>query len=85
MPHNMSSQVIQHFSTHNIMSNIPPPSPTQASQAADPVDEWPDPRPVHRIHDGKVWALEVVQQPVRARMCGFGDKVCIFSSMVFHL
>ena len=20
--------------------------------------------------------LEVVQQPVRARMCGFGDKVC---------
>ncbi|KAJ5239367.1 Velvet complex subunit B [Penicillium chermesinum] len=25
-------------------------------------------------HEGRLWSLEVVQQPVRARMCGFGDK-----------
>jgi len=60
--------------------NIPPPSPTQASQVSDVVEEvntnLPDPPPVHRVWEGKVWALEVVQQPIRARMCGFGDKVC---------
>jgi hypothetical protein len=26
------------------------------------------------------YSLEVVQHPLRARMCGFGDKVCISSS-----
>lgn len=31
--------------------------------------------PVSTIHDGRIWSLQVVQQPIRARMCGFGDKV----------
>ncbi|KAJ5887628.1 Velvet complex subunit B [Penicillium taxi] len=30
--------------------------------------------PISTIHDGRIWALQVVQQPIRARMCGFGDK-----------
>jgi hypothetical protein len=34
----------------------------------------PTPLPETRIYDGKIWALDVVQQPIRARMCGFGDK-----------
>jgi hypothetical protein len=29
-------------------------------------------------YSGRYYALEVVQNPVRARMCGFGDKVCLF-------
>jgi hypothetical protein len=31
--------------------------------------------PVSTIHEGRIWSLQVVQQPIRARMCGFGDKV----------
>lgn len=34
----------------------------------------PTPLPETRIYGGKIWALDVVQQPIRARMCGFGDK-----------
>ncbi|KAL4866088.1 hypothetical protein BDV12DRAFT_199527 [Aspergillus spectabilis] len=30
--------------------------------------------PVSTIHDDRIWSLQVVQQPIRARMCGFGDK-----------
>lgn len=79
MPLHMSSQVINNFPAQNMTSNIPPPSPTQVSQVSDVMEEsnpnLPDPPAVHRIWEGKVWALEVVQQPVRARMCGFGDKV----------
>lgn len=32
-------------------------------------------KPVSTIHEGRIWSLHVVQQPIRARMCGFGDKV----------
>ena len=28
-------------------------------------------------------SLEIVQQPIRARMCGFGDKVCLSSPHCF--
>lgn len=35
----------------------------------------PCPRPLITVADGRIWELEVRQQPVRARMCGFGDKV----------
>ncbi|KAI1621467.1 velvet factor [Exophiala viscosa] len=34
----------------------------------------PTPPPSTRIWGDLTWSLEVVQQPVRARMCGFGDK-----------
>ncbi|KAI9754222.1 MAG: hypothetical protein M4579_004819 [Chaenotheca gracillima] len=30
--------------------------------------------PNSTIQDGRLYTLDVVQQPVRARMCGFGDK-----------
>ena len=35
-----------------------------------------EPPAVSTKYDGREWALEVPQQPIRARMCGFGDKVC---------
>jgi len=36
-----------------------------------------EPPAVSTKYDGRQWALEVPQQPIRARMCGFGDKVRI--------
>lgn len=36
-----------------------------------------EPAPVSTRFDGREWSLEVPQQPIRARMCGFGDKVCV--------
>ncbi|ERF71329.1 hypothetical protein EPUS_03483 [Endocarpon pusillum Z07020] len=33
-----------------------------------------EPPAVSTKYDGREWALEVPQQPIRARMCGFGDK-----------
>jgi Velvet factor len=35
-----------------------------------------EPPAISTKYDGREWALEVPQQPIRARMCGFGDKVC---------
>ena len=35
-----------------------------------------EPAPTSTEVDGREWSLEVPQQPIRARMCGFGDKVC---------
>lgn len=34
-----------------------------------------EPPAVTTKYDGREWTLEVPQQPIRARMCGFGDKV----------
>lgn len=34
------------------------------------------PGSVSTVSNGRIYSLDVVQQPVRARMCGFGDKVC---------
>ena len=34
------------------------------------------PDPESRTFDGHYYELKVAQEPVRARMCGFGDKVC---------
>ncbi|KAI1933003.1 Velvet complex subunit ryp3 [Ophidiomyces ophidiicola] len=34
----------------------------------------PPPTPVTTLFQGRIFALDVVQQPIRARMCGFGDK-----------
>lgn len=63
------------------MDRIPPPSssyPTPGS--AGPMGSAGPPHipslaPVSTIHEGRIWSLQVVQQPIRARMCGFGDKV----------
>lgn len=35
-------------------------------------------------YEGRIYSLEVVQQPIRARMCGFGDKVR-FSAQSSHI
>ncbi|MCJ1257086.1 hypothetical protein MMC24_004911 [Lignoscripta atroalba] len=32
------------------------------------------PTPVTTSYNGRLYSLDVVQQPIRARMCGFGDK-----------
>ncbi|KAI9891771.1 MAG: hypothetical protein M1814_002335 [Vezdaea aestivalis] len=32
------------------------------------------PTPTVTMENGRIYSLDVVQQPVRARMCGFGDK-----------
>ncbi|KAJ9201794.1 hypothetical protein DTO021D3_7801 [Paecilomyces variotii] len=57
------------------MDRIPPPSsayPTPGS--GGPLRSSDHLAPVSTIHDGRIWSLQVVQQPIRARMCGFGDK-----------
>lgn len=48
----------------------------QAMQAA-PVSQTA--KTLSVVRDGLRFSLVVVQQPVRARMCGFGDKVSIRS------
>lgn len=58
------------------MDRIPPPSsayPTPGS--AGPLRTTDHLAPLSTVHDGRIWSLQVVQQPIRARMCGFGDKV----------
>jgi len=35
----------------------------------------PEPFVVSRTLEGYKYELQVLQQPIRARMCGFGDKV----------
>ncbi|WEW61348.1 hypothetical protein PRK78_006838 [Emydomyces testavorans] len=59
---------------------VGPPPPPASSYAPTtrahlpPAAVRPAPPPVTTIYNGRVYGLEVVQQPIRARMCGFGDK-----------
>ena len=54
--------------------------PTPSADGISPTSEEPDfsnepgPPPYIAHFDGKSWELRIGQQPVRARMCGFGDK-----------
>lgn len=48
-------------------------SSTPTSPEPDYSNE-PGPPPFTAEFDGKRWELEIGQQPIRARMCGFGDK-----------
>ncbi|KAL8811303.1 MAG: hypothetical protein Q9223_001820 [Gallowayella weberi] len=52
----------------------PTPSPASATIPSSMSTTGPEPTPSYAIVDGKKYSLEIVQQPVRARMCGFGDK-----------
>lgn len=65
----------------------PPPPPLSMDRISAPSAAYPTPgsgslrlgdhlSSITTEHEGRLWSLEVVQQPVRARMCGFGDKVC---------
>ncbi|KAI0013504.1 hypothetical protein F4779DRAFT_640885 [Xylariaceae sp. FL0662B] len=49
------------------------PSPMASKPGADE-KEKPAPQPVEGCDATRKYRLEVVQQPMRARMCGFGDK-----------
>ncbi|KAI9700559.1 MAG: hypothetical protein M1820_006713 [Bogoriella megaspora] len=49
-------------------TQLPPPNGQQQMQPLTAAS------PYTAVHDNKKYALEVGQQPVRARMCGFGDK-----------
>ncbi|KIX00181.1 uncharacterized protein Z518_10319 [Rhinocladiella mackenziei CBS 650.93] len=63
------------YTPYNASISLPPQSPSQGSEPNDEGNfNLLGPAPVSRVWEGKGWALEVVQQPIRARMCGFGDK-----------
>lgn len=65
----------------------PVPPPLSMDRISVPSAAYPTPgsgpmgtehlAPVTTMHEGRLWSLEVVQQPIRARMCGFGDKVWV--------
>ncbi|KAI4113740.1 MAG: hypothetical protein LQ345_005344 [Seirophora villosa] len=54
------------------------PTPSSASASAPPLSSVPtsseEPPSTSSVMNGKKYSLEIAQQPVRARMCGFGDK-----------
>lgn len=76
IPHQIPQQHGYHQYNMSSSSN-PPPSPSQNSDTSEEkYKNLEKPKPVSRIHEGKAYLLEVAQQPMRARMCGFGDKVC---------
>ncbi|KAF8467659.1 velvet factor [Kalaharituber pfeilii] len=58
------------------MSNSSPPSHSSSSSSNALIPAAPMPTPPSQScrMDGRVYSLEVNQQPIRARMCGFGDK-----------
>jgi hypothetical protein len=65
------------YNNMNTMASLQDPvpsSPTDDHYDSTDHSDDPTPLPETRIYDGKIWALDVVQQPIRARMCGFGDK-----------
>ncbi|EEA24905.1 hypothetical protein TMatcc_008006 [Talaromyces marneffei ATCC 18224] len=70
------SQPIPHQPPPLSMDRIAPPGgpvyPT--SGTVGPLRTTEHLKPVSTIHGGRIWSLHVVQQPIRARMCGFGDK-----------
>ncbi|KAL9107103.1 MAG: hypothetical protein Q9227_007969 [Pyrenula ochraceoflavens] len=55
------------------MSN-PPISTEVPEQSPQPRQARPPPNNLSTVVDGRIWSLVVEQQPIRARMCGFGDK-----------
>ncbi|KAL8717250.1 MAG: hypothetical protein Q9225_005491 [Loekoesia sp. 1 TL-2023] len=61
-----------------IERNGPPyPTPSSASAAAPPPSlptSPQEPSSTSTIVGGRKYSLDIIQQPVRARMCGFGDK-----------
>jgi hypothetical protein len=59
------------------MDRISAPSYPPGPNSMRPSDHL---SPIQNEYGGRLWALEVVQQPIRARMCGFGDKVGDFSA-----
>ena len=79
-PLQMPSSFPQSMGSYSNMNSLPslqepvPSSPPDDNYEQTDHSNDPTPPPETRIYDGKIWALDVVQQPIRARMCGFGDK-----------
>ncbi|KAI9863265.1 MAG: hypothetical protein M1824_000465 [Vezdaea acicularis] len=65
-----TTRLTQNGDSTYLMSTTSPPAvlPSLTERSSGP------PPPVSTTVDGKTYFLDVVQQPVRARMCGFGDK-----------
>jgi Velvet factor len=57
------------------LTTMPLPSP-RLERDAEGFLIMDEPSAVSTKYDGREWSLEVPQQPIRARMCGFGDKAC---------
>lgn len=58
--------------------NNVPQSPTSSAGVEDEEfvrNTTKQPDPSCHVFDGRIYGLKVIQQPNRARMCGFGDKV----------
>lgn len=60
-------------SSSSSSSQQPPPPPVASNGMVQ--NYPPPPQNVSCRGDGRIYTLEVKQQPIRARMCGFGDKV----------
>jgi hypothetical protein len=62
-------------------SSYPTPGSAGAMVSAGGIPASHHLAPLSTVHEGRIWSLQVVQQPIRARMCGFGDKVslCVFT------
>lgn len=64
----------------NTLPTPPQETPTTTSTELSRNATDSAPLPVSRTWKGYAYALRVGQQPDRARMCGFGDKVCVKST-----
>ncbi|OQE28888.1 hypothetical protein PENSTE_c003G09427 [Penicillium steckii] len=56
------------------MDRVPAPSAAYPTPGTGPLISSDHLAPIETDYDGRKWSLQVVQQPIRARMCGFGDK-----------
>ena len=55
-----------------------PHYPIRSEPVTSPlVEDQSPPKTLSQLWDNKIWTLRVEQQPIRARMCGFGDKVLL--------
>lgn len=69
----------------SVQSNVPQ-SPGSSSTGNEDEEmirtTTKQPDPACHVYDGRIYGMKVIQQPIRARMCGFGDKVAIARARV---
>jgi hypothetical protein len=99
MPNGMQPNGMQHNGQQYMNPHMMPPQSSQGQMLSGMSPSMsqhphghpvPQPRimePVAFERNGKKYTcrLEVRQQPVRARMCGFGDKVCLCPYYIISL
>ncbi|KAF7800135.1 hypothetical protein EIP86_011380 [Pleurotus ostreatoroseus] len=64
-----------------MIQKVNPQGPPPARPTPDCWGSW---GPLTPYGSRKYYSLEVVQHPIRARMCGFGDKVCLELVLWLH-